>query len=91
MYDSMQVKGAINWNLQEGSMKKLLLIVGIISLAACVLSLLLSALSWLGYYNLMDGSADLYSSLHRRMILWFVIGIVFAVIGTICMFIRFKK
>ena len=72
-------------------MKKLLLIVGIISLIACTLSLLFSAINWFGYYHVMDGPADLYIRLHQRMIICFVIGIILAVIGIMCMFIRFKK
>ncbi|MBR6789459.1 MAG: hypothetical protein IKM31_01170 [Oscillospiraceae bacterium] len=71
-------------------MKKLLLIAGIISLTACVLSLLFSALSWFGYYHLLDGTAELYIRLHRRMIVYFVIGIILAVIGTVCFIIRSK-
>lgn len=71
-------------------MKKLLLIVGIISIIVCILSLLFAALSWFGYYHLLDGSAELYTRLHRRMIVFSVIGIVLAVIGTICLIIRFK-
>ena len=72
-------------------MKKMLLIVGIISLIACALSLLGSAINWFGYYHVMDGSADLYNRLHQRMIIYFVIGIVLAVVGIICMVIRFKR
>ena len=71
-------------------MKRLLLIIGIISLTACVLSLLFSGLSWFGYYHVLDGSADLYISLHQRMIIFFVIGIVLAAIGTASLIIRSK-
>ena len=72
-------------------MEEFLLIVGIISLLACALSSLISALSWFGYYHVMDGSADLYNRLHQRMIICFVIGIVLAVAGIICMVIYFKR
>ena len=72
-------------------MKSLLLTVGIIALIACVLFFADSALSRYGYYHLMDGSADLYSSLHRRMIVSLVVGIVLAVIGALCIFCRIKK
>lgn len=71
-------------------MKKLLLIVGAASLIACALSLLLSALSWHGYYHLLDGSADLYIRLHRRMIICFVMAIVLAVIGAASFVLRVK-
>jgi len=71
-------------------MKKLLLIVGVICLIACVLSLLFAAFSWFGYYHVLDGSAELYISLHQRMIIFFVIGIVLAAIGTASLIIRSK-
>ena len=72
-------------------MKQQLLTIGIITLMACVLFFADSALSRYGYYHLMDGSADLYISLHRRMNVSLVVGIVLAVIGVLCMFLRFKK
>ncbi len=71
-------------------MKKTLLIVGIICIIVCVISLLLAALSWTGYYHLMDGSADQYTRLHRRMIVFSVVGIILAVIGAACLVIRFR-
>ena len=71
-------------------MKKLLLIVGIMSIIVCVLSLLFAALNLFGYYHVLDGTAELYIRLHRRMIIFFVIGIVFAVIGIVCFIIRTK-
>jgi len=69
-------------------MKRLLLIVGMISLIACVLSLLFSAFNRFGYYHMLDGSSDLYVRLHWRMVIFFVVGIVFAVIGTACLIVR---
>ena len=71
-------------------MKRLLLIVGIISLIACALALLFSAFNWFGYYHVLDGTAELYIRLHQRMIVFFVIGIVLAVIGTVSLIIRSK-
>ncbi len=71
-------------------MKKLLLIIGIVSLIACVLSLLFAAFNLYGYYHVLDGSPDLFVRLHRRMILFFVIGIVLAVVGSVCFIIRSK-
>jgi len=73
------------------SMKKMLLIAGITLIIASVLSLLYAALNLFGYYHVLDGSADLYSSLHRRMITFGLIGIVLAVLGTVCFIIRLKK
>lgn len=69
-------------------MKKLLLIMGIVILIAGVIALLFSALQGYGYYHLLDGDADLYIRLHRRMLLFFVIGMILAVIGVSCIIIR---
>lgn len=57
-------------------MKRLLLILCIITLIIGVLSLLFSALNLFGYYNVLDGTPELYSHLHLRMIGFLVIGIV---------------
>ncbi|MBP3633905.1 MAG: hypothetical protein J6J43_04960 [Oscillospiraceae bacterium] len=69
-------------------MKKLFLIVGIVSIIACVLSLLFAALSLFGYYHVLDGSPEMFARLHRRMILFFVIGLVLAAIGVACLILR---
>ena len=71
-------------------MKKKLLIVGIILIIACLLSLLYAALNLFGYYHVLDGSAKLYSRLHQRMITFGFIGIVLAVLGTLCFIFRSK-
>lgn len=71
-------------------MKKLFLIVGIVSIIICILFFLFAVLNMFGYYHVLDGSADLYSRLHHRMIVFFAIGIVFAVIGTVCVIIHSK-
>ena len=71
-------------------MKKLLFIVGFIGLITCALSLLLSAFFRHGYYNVLDGSGDLYASLHQRMIVCFVIGIILVAVGIASMVIRAK-
>jgi hypothetical protein len=71
-------------------MKKLLFIVGFIGLITGALSLLLSAFFRHGYYNVLDGSGDLYASLHQRMIVCFVIGIILVAVGIASMVIRAK-
>lgn len=71
-------------------MKTIIFIVGIVMIVLCVLSLLFALLNALGYYHLYDGSAEHYHLLHQRMIVYFVIGIVLAVIGTVCIILRFK-
>ena len=69
-------------------MKKVLLIVGIIVIIACVLALLLGALSLFGYYHVLDGSQALYAKLHRRAILSFVIAGILAVVAVVCFVVR---
>lgn len=69
-------------------MEKTLLVVGIISIIACVLSLLYAALNRFGYYNILDAEADKYKKLHQGMIASFALGVAFAVVGIACLFIR---
>ncbi len=64
------------------------MIIVIVLIAACVLSLLFAVLNLFGYHHVLDGSGELYSRLHRRMIVFFVIGIVLAVIGIGCLVMR---
>ena len=71
-------------------MKELLLIIGIVIVVAGIIALLFSAIQLYGYYHLLDGEADMYIGLHRRMMIYFVPGIVFAVIGAVCLIIRTK-
>ena len=58
-----------------------MLILSILIIIVGVIALLFSALQGYGYYHLLDGDADMYKGLHRRMIIFFVIGIVFVMIG----------
>ena len=69
-------------------MKSLMLIVGIVSYIACVLSLLSALLHWWGYSHLRDGSSGHYRRLHRRGILFLATGIGLAAIGTVCLIFR---
>ena len=71
-------------------MKKLLLVVGILVIVACVIALLLALLSMFGYYNVLDGSQTLYDRLHRRMVLSFVIAGILAVVAVVCFIVRAK-
>jgi cytosine/uracil/thiamine/allantoin permease len=71
-------------------MKKLLLVVGIITIVACILFVIFALLNMHAYYNLFDGTAGHYSRLHQRMIISFAVGIVFAVIAAACFIIRSK-
>ena len=72
-------------------MKKMLLIAGITLIITGVLSLMYAALNLFGYYHVLDGSAELYRNMHRRMITFGLSGIVLAVLGTVCLIIRLKK
>ena len=67
-------------------MKQVLLIFCIIFFFVSALSLSFWALNRFGYNNVMDGTEDLYSRLHKKMIVSLIIGIVFALIGATCMF-----
>lgn len=71
-------------------MEKLLFVFGIISIVACVLSLLYGALNRFGYYNLLDADGGKYTKLRRRMTTSFALGIVLAVVGIACLVIRSK-
>ena len=71
-------------------MKKLLLILGIVIIIACVLSLVLALWNLYAYYNVLDGSQELYHRLHQRMTAFFMAGGILAVIGAACMIIRSK-
>lgn len=72
-------------------MKKLFLILGIVSIVACVFVLAFAFLNLHSYHNLMDGSAEHYRRLLNRAIVSFVVGAVLAVAGTLCMIFRVKK
>jgi len=71
-------------------MRKLLLVVGILCIAVCVAALLLAAFHLIGYTQGMDGSAELYARLHRRMVGFCVLGVIFAAVGTVCLVLRGK-
>ena len=71
-------------------MKKLLLIVGIVSIVACILFLLYAALNLYGFNNLYDGTAEHYQRLHNKSVIFFVSGFVLAAIGAVCFIIRLK-
>ena len=77
-------------SIYRGISMKELLIIGIISIIACVLSMLYAALNRHGYYHLHDGEGDMYTRLHRRIIVSFAVGIVLAVIGVACIIIWTK-
>ena len=69
-------------------MGKMLLYAGILLVIAGVLSLAYALLNMFAYYHVLDGSAGLYSSLHRRMIVFLMTGLVLAAAGTACLIIR---
>ena len=71
-------------------MKKLLLIIGIVCLAACAAFLLLAVINLLAHSQLMDGTAEHYERLHRRAVAFFATGIGFAAASAACLFFRAK-
>jgi len=72
-------------------MKKVLLIIGIIAIAACVLSLLFALLNLYGYYHALDGSGAMYERMQHRTILFSVICILLAAAGAVCLRLRAKQ
>ena len=71
-------------------MKVFLLVAGIVLIVACVLSVLFAALNLFGYYNVKDGSNELYARLRSRAAVFFTVGAVTAVIAVVCLVIRIK-
>ncbi len=69
-------------------MKKALMIIGIVLIAVGVLSLLFALLNRFGYYNMLDGSAEQYSSLRRRMFIFLAAGIVLEILGVLCIIVH---
>lgn len=72
-------------------MKKLLLILGFLSMIAGVLSFLFAAFNLFSYHHVMDGTAELFMRLQQRMNISFAVGIIFAVIGIVCLILQAKK
>lgn len=68
-------------------MKPYLLAVGVVCLLACFISFLLSAFNRLGYYRVLDGKAELYARLRRRMTLFFSFGFALLLVGAVCLII----
>lgn len=71
-------------------MKTTLLVIFIVCVSLCVLSFLISLFFNHGYYNLMDGSHGQYARLRCLKTVFFITGIVLAVISAACLIIRFK-
>ena len=69
-------------------MKKILLVAGIVTIVACVLSLMYAGINLFGYYHVLDGSHALYRRLHDTAITFGIIGLVLGLIGTVCLLIR---
>lgn len=71
-------------------MKNLLFVAGIVLILVGVFALIFSVLQGYGYHHLLDGETELYVRLRWRMIIFFIIGIVLAVLGTVCLIVRAK-
>ncbi len=69
-------------------MKKLLLIAGILLIVICVVCLLFAALNLHGYYNVLDGSPELYQRLHQRAVVSGLLGAVLGAAGAACLIFR---
>jgi len=77
-------------NIKGATVKKALLIIGIIALVVGIVCLAYSALMWFAYKNSLDGSAEFYAKRHSLAIVFLVVGIVIALIGAACMYFRSK-
>lgn len=82
------VRNDREWSLLEG--EQMLLIIGIISIIAGVLSFLYGMLNRHGYYHMLDGDGDKYTVMYRRMIIFTVISVILAVVGAICIAVFLK-
>ena len=71
-------------------MRKALLIIGIIVFVACGIALLMALFFNFGYYNVLDGSTELYRRLRLSSIVSLITGIVLALIGAACFISRSK-
>lgn len=71
-------------------MKKVLLIVGVIVIIACIISLLYAMLNFSAFKSLRDGTAEHYERLHRNAVMFAVIGIILFLIGAAFIVISFK-
>jgi hypothetical protein len=69
-------------------MRTMLLCAGTALAIAGVVSLSYALLNMFGYYHVLDGPAGLYGRLHRRMIIFLVVGLVLAAAGAACLIIR---
>ena len=71
-------------------MHKGLFILGIASIVIAAIALLYAALQRFAYYHTLDGDGDMYARMHLRMMVSFVIGIVFTIATVACFVIRTK-
>ena len=71
-------------------MKIFLLVLGIVMIAAAVLSVLFAALNLYGYYHTHDGSPELYARMQRRAVIFFIVGAVLAAAAVVCFIVRAK-
>ena len=69
-------------------MKIFLLVLGIVMIAAAVLSVLFAALNLYGYYHALDGSSELYARMRIRAVIFFIVGTVLAVAAVACFIFR---
>ena len=69
-------------------MRKLLLIAGIVFIAAGVLLLLFAALQLLMYLRTMDASPAYYAEMRRGALAFFAAGAVLTLLGVACILVR---
>ena len=71
-------------------MKTCLLVSGIVCLVAAAFALLFAFLNIYMYYNLLDGSSGQYAKIHKRAVVFLIVGIIAAAAGTACIIIQTK-
>ena len=72
-------------------MKHVLLVLGILFLAAGAASLGLSALAGIGYMSLMDGTAAMYASYRSEFLIFLCIGLGCVLLGVLCLVLRRRR
>ena len=69
-------------------MRVFFLVAAIVCIVLSVLSLLLAVLNLFGYYNVLDGSSELYSTMRLRAVIFFIAGAVLQVVSAVFFIIR---
>lgn len=72
-------------------MKTLLFASGITGFIICLVLFLLSGANYIGYKTLRDGSNKTYSRMKRRMLVFLLLGVVFAFVASLAILMGFRS